>query len=88
MTTITPNPNDRNQSFRAVAQPFLQANGLPFADVLTAESIEKAFRDRDALFGQSHLYSTRSYCGAFSPRLCKTARAPRAPRPSRTSPRT
>ena len=58
MTTITPNPNDRNQSFRAVAQPFLQANGLPFADVLTAESIEKAFRDRDALFGQGHLYST------------------------------
>jgi len=58
MITITPSPNDSNHSFRAVADPFLQVDGLPFADVLTAESVEQAFRDHNALFGQDHLYST------------------------------
>jgi putative transposase len=37
--------------------PFLQADGLPFADVLTADDIEAAFDDADVSFGQT----TRSF---------------------------
>ncbi len=65
MITITPNPNDSNHSFHAVAEPFLQADGLPFADVLTAESIERVFRDHGALFGQDDIFSTQIVLWAF-----------------------
>jgi putative transposase len=37
--------------------PFLQAEGLPFAEVLTADDIEAAFDDADVSFGQT----TRSF---------------------------
>ena len=37
--------------------PFLQADGLPFAEVLTADDIEQAFDDADVSFGQT----ARSY---------------------------
>ena len=33
--------------------PFLQGEGLPFADVLTAEEIEQAFADEQVCFGQT-----------------------------------
>jgi len=36
-TTIPPNHTSGNHSFDTVAASFLQADGLPFADVLTAE---------------------------------------------------
>ena len=65
MITITPNPNDSNHSFHAVADPFLQADGLPFADVLTAEFVEKTFRDHNALFGQDDIFSTQIVLWAF-----------------------
>ena len=65
MTTITPSPTDSNQSFCAVAEPFLQADGLPFADVLSAESIERVFREHDALFGQDDIFSTQIVLWAF-----------------------
>ena len=64
-TTLTPNPTDSNHSFDAVAESFLQADGLPFADVLTAESIEQVFSDRDALFGQDDIFSTQIVLWAF-----------------------
>ncbi len=65
MTTITLRPTDRNQSFHVVAEPFLQADGLPFADVLSAESVEQVFREHDALFGQDDIFSTQIVLWAF-----------------------
>jgi hypothetical protein len=64
-TTLTPNPTDSNHPFHAIAESFLQADGLPFADVLTAESVERVFRDHDALFGQNDIYSTQIVLWAF-----------------------
>jgi len=40
------------QSFRLVQGAFLQADGLPFAEALSEEQIQKAFEEEDALFGQ------------------------------------
>jgi putative transposase len=65
MTTLPSSPAGGNHSFRAVAAPFLQADGLPFADVLTAESIEQVFTDHDALFGQDDIFSTPIVLWAF-----------------------
>ncbi len=55
----------RNNRFATVAEPFLQRPGLPFADVLTAEAIERAFVERDALFGQDDIFSTQIVLWAF-----------------------
>ncbi len=65
MTTLPSIPVGGNYSFRAVVAPFLQADGLPFADVLTAESIEQVFVDHDALFGQDDIFSTPIMLWAF-----------------------
>lgn len=40
------------QSFRLVQGAFLQAEDLPFADVLSEDEIQKAFEEEDALFAQ------------------------------------
>lgn len=65
MTIITTEPTNHNQSFHAVAESFLQADGLPFADVLSAQSIEHIFREHDALFGQEDIFSTQIVLWAF-----------------------
>jgi len=65
MNTITPNSADHHHSFHAVAESFLQADGLPFADVLSAGSIEQIFRQRGALFGQDDIFSTQIVLWAF-----------------------
>jgi putative transposase len=51
--------------FRTVVEPFLQSKGLPFAEVLSAETIERAFADRQALFAQDDLFSTPIVLWAF-----------------------
>lgn len=65
MTTIALSPTGSNHSFHAVAESFLQADGLPFADVLSAEYIEQVFRDHGALFGQDDIFSTQIVLWAF-----------------------
>lgn len=67
MTTITLRPTDGNQSFHAVAEPFMQADGLPFADVLPAESIAQVFGEHGTLFGQDDddIFSTQIVLWAF-----------------------
>jgi len=65
MTTITPSSTGSQHSFHAVAEPFLQADGLPFADVLSAEFIEQVFREHKALFGQDDIFSTQIVLWAF-----------------------
>lgn len=32
--------------------------GLPFAEILGAESIQRVFREEDTLFGQDDIFST------------------------------
>ncbi len=65
MTTIRPRPNNNKHSFHAVADSFLQVDGLPFADVLTSDAVEEAFRDQNALFGLKNIFSTAIVLWAF-----------------------
>ena len=54
-----------NNRFDVVAEAFLRKEGLPFADVLTGESIQRVFREEHALFGQNDLFSTDIVLWAF-----------------------
>lgn len=65
MVTVAAHRTGHKNEFDAVAQPFLQGEGLPFADVLDAESIQRVFREEDALFGQDDIFSTEIVLWAF-----------------------
>ena len=54
-----------NHGFDAVANAFLSQQGLPFAEVLSAQSIEKAFAERGALFARSAIFSAPIVLWAF-----------------------
>lgn len=43
---------DEGQSFQIVLQGFLQAEGLPFSEVLSESQVERAFVEEGVLFGQ------------------------------------
>lgn len=51
--------------FRQVAAAFLSQPGLPFAQVLSAERIERIFANHDNLFGMSAVFSTVVTLWAF-----------------------
>ena len=55
----------RRSRFDSVADAFLQQAGLPFAEVLTGETIEQAFAQRNALFAQQDIFSTAIVLWAF-----------------------
>jgi hypothetical protein len=55
----------RNSRFDSVVEPFLQQSGLPFAEVLTGETIERAFAEHDGLFAEDAIYSTPIVLWAF-----------------------
>lgn len=65
MTTLAIRQTRFKNVFDVIANPFLQATGLPFASVLDAESIQNVFREEDALFGQDDLFSTEIVLWAF-----------------------
>jgi len=65
MPTVAPRRLAGNANFREVFASFLQQPGLPFADVLSAEAIEQAFRRRDALFATGAVFSTAVVLWAF-----------------------
>ena len=65
MVTVVAHHTGHKNRFEPVAESFLQGEGLPFADVLTAESIQQVFRDEDALFAQDDLFSTDIVLWAF-----------------------
>lgn len=65
MYTIEFDRKKRENPFAAVAEPFLRRGGLPFAEVLTAEAIERAFARNNALFGQDDIFSTAIVLWAF-----------------------
>jgi hypothetical protein len=48
-----------------IAEPFLQSDGLPFADVLDANQIREAFDQADALFAEEDIFSTEVVLWAF-----------------------
>jgi hypothetical protein len=51
--------------FHMVTEPFVQQPGLPFAEVLDAETVQQAFEEHDGLFGQDDIYSTPVVLWAF-----------------------
>jgi len=71
MSTLTSYPTQNNRSldsgvsFDTVVAPFLQAEGLPFADVLSAADIEQTFAVENALFAQKDIFSTPIVLWAF-----------------------
>src|SRR3990172_2285261 len=65
MYSIEPDGRPRNHGFDAVAQPFLQPSGLPFAEVLTGAAIERAFAQHDALFAGEDIFCTSIVLWAF-----------------------
>ena len=65
MVIVAAHGTDCKSGFDAVAAPFLQGEGLPFADVLDAESIRRVFDEEDALFAQNDLFSTDIVLWAF-----------------------
>jgi hypothetical protein len=65
MATLNTPASRFNKRFDVVAEPFLQQEGLPFASVLDAASIQQAFIEQEALFGQHDLYSTEIVLWAF-----------------------
>ncbi len=46
------NSRKRAQTFSVVRQGFLQAQGLPFSEILGEEQVQQAFEEEDALFGR------------------------------------
>jgi hypothetical protein len=65
MYSIRPNGSQRKNPFHAVADPFLSQPGLPFAEVLDAETIEQAFAESHGLFAEDDIYSTPIVLWAF-----------------------
>jgi Transposase DDE domain len=65
MGTVAARGTSHKNNFCAVAEPFLQSEGLPFTEVLSAESIQQVFREEDALFGQGDIFSTAIVLWAF-----------------------
>jgi putative transposase len=65
MATVADRGVVSNAAFQDVLKPFLQQPGLPFAEVLSAEDIEQAFGQRDALFATDAIFSTPLVLWAF-----------------------
>jgi hypothetical protein len=65
MYTVNTDRGVRKNPFDLVADSFLQADGLPFAQVLSAQDIQRAFAQSGALFAQEDIYSTQVVLWAF-----------------------
>ena len=65
MNTIATSSTADQNDFRLVSEPFARGQGLPFADVLSAESIRAAFQQENALFAQDDIYATHIVLWAF-----------------------
>lgn len=67
MSTVRTPFADRNNEFALIAEPFLQTDGLPFAAVLNAQTIQRVFEEENALFAQDeeNTFSTEIVLWAF-----------------------
>ena len=70
MVAIAAHRRDHKNKFDAVAEPFLQGEGLPFSDVLDGEPIQRVLREENALFAQEDISPPRSCSGPFSLKRC------------------
>jgi len=67
MSTVRTSPTVCNNEFTLIAEPFVQGAGLPFADVLNANTIRRVFQEENALFAQDedNTFSTEIVLWAF-----------------------
>jgi hypothetical protein len=65
MASLTTQPTASKNDCSVIADSFGNEPGLPFARVLDGESIERVFREENALFGQDGIYSTQVVLWAF-----------------------
>lgn len=66
MTSAIPKSQpQRSRDFRKVANAFLSHDGLPFADVLSAERIKRIFAKHNAFFGVHGVYNTAIMVWSF-----------------------
>ncbi len=65
MGTLADNADNCLSSFRQVVASFLSQPGLPFANILSAERIERIFRRHDNLFAVGQIYSTTVMVWSF-----------------------
>ena len=65
MASVATHLTGHKSQFDMVAAPFVQGQGLPFTDVLDAQSIQRVFKEEDALFGQEDIFSTQIVLWAF-----------------------
>lgn len=66
MASSLPTSSDRGaSSFQRVVEAFLAQPGLPFAEVLAAERIERVFAKHGGLFGQQGIYHTAVMVWSF-----------------------
>ncbi|QDU87247.1 hypothetical protein Pla175_06050 [Pirellulimonas nuda] len=61
---IDPRPR-RPDGFGQIAEAFLSAEGLPFAEVISADRIEAVFARHQNLFGLRSVYSTAVMVWSF-----------------------
>lgn len=62
---IPDSPYQRRSSFQKVVDAFLANEGLPFADVLSAERINRNFAKHGGLFGRYGVYTTAIMVWSF-----------------------
>lgn len=62
---ISDSPQRDSRSFRTVVDAFLSGEGLPFADILSAERIERIFAKHDCQFGLHGVYTTAIMVWSF-----------------------
>lgn len=65
MRRIASNLHCNNRGFQKIVDAFLAGDGLPFADVLSADRIRRVFSKHNNLFGMNTIYSTTVVLWAF-----------------------
>ena len=67
MTTVSYNPRRGDSDFQRVANSLLLEKGLPLGSILPAVEIERIFRRRDGVFGETYngIYNTAVVLWAF-----------------------
>jgi putative transposase len=66
MAALIPNsPRRDSRSFQKIVDAFLGGEGLPFAEVLSSERIERVFKKHDCLFGLHGVYTTAIMVWSF-----------------------
>lgn len=63
--SIPNSPRRRTNGFQKLVDGFFKQTGLPFSEVITAETIEVMFRKHSGLFGIDAIYSTATVLWAF-----------------------